>query len=79
MNKKKTKKIYKHHEYWSTITPKQDKNILKYNHGEKSWKTPFIRNSIRQINMQLLVIHYLHIVHLMSRKTNMIIIEAKII
>ena len=47
MNKKKTKKIYKHHEYWSTITPKQDKNILKYNHGEKSWKTPFIGNSIR--------------------------------
>lgn len=42
MNKKKTKKIYKHHEYWSTITPKQDKNILKYNHGKKYMKTLFV-------------------------------------
>ena len=30
------------HDYWYPIMPKKYYNILKYNHGEKSLKAPFV-------------------------------------
>ena len=65
--------------------PKEDNKILKYNHGEKSMKVPFIISAdlnallekmstchnnpekwstTKKINIDPLVIHWLHIVNL---------------
>ena len=32
----------KNHDYYYVEMPKEDNRILKYNHGEKSMKVPFI-------------------------------------
>ena len=72
-----------------------DKNkVLKYNHGEKSMRAPFVvypdlkrllEKSIpikiipknltqrKNLSIHLLVTHSLQIVHLMKRKTNLIV------
>ena len=39
---KKHKNVYKNHDYCYVEMPKEDNKILKYNHGEKSMKVPFI-------------------------------------
>ena len=39
---KKHKKVCENHDYCYVEIPKEDNNILKYNHGEKSLKVPFI-------------------------------------
>ena len=39
---KKHKNACKNHDYCYVKMPKQDNKILKYNHGEKSMKVPFI-------------------------------------
>ena len=59
--------------------PKEDNEILKYNHGENSLKVPFIihaslenfstchnpkKSSTAKINIHPLVIHCSHIAHL---------------
>ena len=36
------KKICKNHDYYHVEIPTKDNNIIKYNHGEKSMKVPFI-------------------------------------
>ena len=36
------KKICKNHDYYHVEMPTKDNNIIKYNHGEKSMKVPFI-------------------------------------
>ena len=39
---KKHKNVCKDHDYCYTEMSKEDNNVLKYNHGEKSMKVPFI-------------------------------------
>ena len=39
---KKHKNVCENHDYCYVEMPKQDNKILKYNHGEKSMKVPFI-------------------------------------
>ena len=39
---KKHKNVRENHDYCSVEMPKEDNEILKYNHGEKSMKAPFI-------------------------------------
>ena len=39
---KKHKNVCKNHDYYYVEMPKEDKKILKYNHGEESMKVPFI-------------------------------------
>ena len=39
---KKHAKVYENHNYCYVEMPKEDNKILKYNHGEKSMKVPFI-------------------------------------
>ena len=39
---KKHKNVYESHEYCYVEMPEKDNKILKYNHGEKSMKVPFI-------------------------------------
>ena len=39
---KKHKDVYKNHDYCYIEMPEEDNKILKYNHGEKSIKIPFI-------------------------------------
>ena len=39
---KKQKKVCENHDYCYVEMPKEDNKILKYNHGEKSMKVPFI-------------------------------------
>ena len=39
---KKHKNVCENHDYCYGEMPKEDKKILKYNHGEKSTKVPFI-------------------------------------
>ena len=39
---KKHKNLCEIHDYCYVEIPKEDKKILKYNHGEKSMKVPFI-------------------------------------
>ena len=39
---KKHKNVCENHDYCYVETPKEDNKILKYNHGEKSMKVPFI-------------------------------------
>ena len=51
----------------------KNNNIIKYNHGEKSY-TIYIEISIHHW-----VIQYLLIVHSMNQKTNLIIIEKMIV
>ena len=36
------KKIYENHDYCKVEMPAKDNNIIKYNHGEKSMKVPFV-------------------------------------
>ena len=36
------KKIFENHDYCHVEMPTKDNNIMKYNHGEKSMKVPFI-------------------------------------
>ena len=36
------KKIFENHDYCHVEMPTKDNNIIKYNHGEKSMKVPFI-------------------------------------
>ena len=38
----KHEKVCNDHDYYSTEIPIEDNKILKYNHGEKSMKAPFI-------------------------------------
>ena len=38
----KNRRVCENHDYWYLEMPKEDKKILKYNHGEKSLKVPFI-------------------------------------
>ena len=40
--KKKHKNVCENHDYSYVEMPKEDNKILKYNHGEKSMKVPFI-------------------------------------
>ena len=40
--KKLHKKICENHDYCHVEMPTKDNNIIKYNHGEKSIKVPFI-------------------------------------
>ena len=39
---KKHENVFKDHDYCYAEMPNKDNNILKYNHGEKSKKVPFI-------------------------------------
>ena len=39
---KKLKKVYENYDYCYAEMPEKDNKILKYNHGEKSMKAPFI-------------------------------------
>ena len=39
---KKHKKVCENHDYCYVQMPKEDNKILKYNHGEKSMRVPFI-------------------------------------
>ena len=39
---KKPKNVCKNHDYCYVVMPKEDNKLLKYNHGEKSMKAPFI-------------------------------------
>ena len=39
---KKHKNVCENHDYCYVEMPKEDNKILKYNHGEKSMKVPFI-------------------------------------
>ena len=39
---KKHKKVCENHNYCFVKMPEEDNKILKYNHGEKSLKAPFI-------------------------------------
>ena len=39
---KKHQNVCKDHDYYHVEMPDKDNNILKYNHGEKSMKVPFI-------------------------------------
>ena len=39
------KKIFENHDYCHAEMPAKDNNIIKYNHGEKSMKVPFIINT----------------------------------
>ena len=39
---KKHKNVCENHDYCYVVMPKEDNKILKYNHGEKSLKVPFI-------------------------------------
>ena len=39
---KKHKDVCENHDYYYVEMPKEDNKILKYNHGEKSIKNPFI-------------------------------------
>ena len=39
---KKHENICKNHDYCYVEMPNEDKKLLKYNHGEKSMKVPFI-------------------------------------
>ena len=41
-NLNKHKNVCKNHDYCYVEMPKKDNKILKYNHGEKSMKAPFI-------------------------------------
>ena len=38
----KHKNVCGNHDYWYVEMPKEDNKILKYNHGEKSMKVPFM-------------------------------------
>ena len=38
----KNRRVCENHDYWYLEMPKEDNKILKYNHGEKSLKVPFI-------------------------------------
>ena len=72
--------------------PNKDSKILKYNHGGKSLKAPFMiyvqlecllekmhscQNDPEKSYISLLVTHCLQIVHLMQQKTKLIVTEAK--
>ena len=57
---------------YADIEPLLEKIDACQNNPEKSSTTKIN-------NIQLLVIHYLHIVHFITQKINMIIIEAKIV
>ena len=41
-NKLKNKSVCENHDYYYVEMPKEDNKILKYKHGEKSMKVPFI-------------------------------------
>ena len=52
---KKHKNICENHDYCYVQMPKEDNKILKYNHGEKSMKVPFIiyadiESSLKKMN-----------------------------
>ena len=80
--------------------PTKNNNIIKYNHGEKSMKLPFViytdlecllekmsncinnpnKSSTTKISkLHHRVIQYLLIVHSINPKTNLIILEVKIV
>ena len=73
--------------------PTKDNNTIKYNHGEKSIKLPFVVYADLECLLQKMstcynnpeessttnrVIQYLPIAHSINQKTNSIIIEVKI-
>ena len=72
--------------------PNEGNKILKYNHGENSFKAPFMiyadlecllgkmhscQNNPEKSYAEEKVTHCLQIVHLMQHKTNLIVTEAK--
>ena len=94
------KKICENHDYCHGEMPTKNNNIIKYNHGEKSMKLPFViyadlecllgkvstcinnpnESSATKINKHTPSGYsILLIVHSMNQKTNLIIIEAKIV
>ena len=87
------KKICENHDFCHLEMPTKDNNIIKYNHGEKSMKVPFIIYADLEcllekmstcinnpcINTHHQDIRYLLVVHLMNREINQIIIEVKIV
>ena len=92
---KNHKNVCENHAYCYEEMPKEDKKILKYNHGEKSMKVQFIiyadlesflqkmntchNNPKKSLVMYPLVIHCLHVAHLIQQKISLIIIETKIV
>ena len=73
---KKHKRVCENHNYCCVEIPEQDNKILKYNHGEKYMKVPFIIYA--ESLLEKMVIHCLHTVHLIQQKISLIIREAKI-
>ena len=79
------KKICENHEYCHVEMPTKDSNIIKYNQGEKSIKSPFIIYADLECLLEKMstcynhrVVCYLHIAHSINQKINSIIIEVKI-
>ena len=85
---KKHGKVSNDQDYGYVEMPDKDNRILKYNHGEKLLKAPFIiyadleclleKMHSCQFSICFLDIHCLQIVHLMQLKINLIVTEAKI-
>ena len=93
------KRICENHDCCRVEMPTKNNNIIKYNHGEKSMKLPFViytdlecllekmstcinnpnESSTTKILLHHRVIQYLLIVHSINQKTNLIIIEVKIV
>ena len=79
------KKICENHDYCHVDMPTKNSNIIKYNHGEKSMKLPFVIYADfeyllkKMISIHHRVIQYLLIVHSINKKTSLIIIEGKIV
>ena len=76
------KKICENHDYFHVEMHTKNNNIIKYNHGEKSMKLPFVIYAdleclLEKIHHQ--VSQYLLIVHSINQKTNFIFIEVKIV
>ena len=65
--------------------PTKNSNIIKYNHGEKSMKLPFVIYADleclleKMISIHHRVIQYLLIVHSINKKASLIVIEGKIV
>ena len=53
---KKLKKVYENHDYCYVEMPEKDNKILKYNHGGKSMKAPFIIYADLILNIMMPVI-----------------------
>ena len=69
---KKHERLCNNHDYCHVEMPTRDNNTLKYNHEEKSLKVPGVN-----LFMNLLVILYIQLVHLIQNKTNIVLIEEE--